>query len=39
MMNNLLIKTRPEWWYHYKRKMAHRNAEKAMRKIQLQETT
>lgn len=30
-MNNLLIKTAPQWWYHYKRKLARQNAEKALR--------
>lgn len=30
LMNNLLIKTKPTWWYHYKRKAAHRSAEKAL---------
>lgn len=28
--NNLLIKMAPEWWYHHKRKVAHRNAQRAM---------
>lgn len=32
--NNLLIKTRPQWWYNYKREAALKNAEKAMRKMQ-----
>lgn len=32
-MNNLLIKTVPEWWYHYKRKAAKRNADQAMSKL------
>lgn len=30
MMNNLLIKMRPEWWYNKKRELAKANAEKAM---------
>ncbi|MCL6524264.1 MAG: cupin-like domain-containing protein [Thermoflavifilum sp.] len=34
MMNNFLIKTRPEWWYQYKRKKARLNAEKAMHRLQ-----
>lgn len=32
-MNNLLIKMAPEWWYHYKRKVAAQRAEKAMKRI------
>ncbi|MBL7711597.1 MAG: cupin-like domain-containing protein [Chitinophagaceae bacterium] len=28
--NNTLIRLFPEWWYHYKRKLAHRNAQQAM---------
>lgn len=32
-MNNLLIKMAPEWWYHYKRKVASQRAEKAMKRI------
>ncbi len=32
MMNNLLIAIKPEWWYHYKRKAAHRNAKKTLRR-------
>ncbi len=32
-MNNLLIKMAPEWWYHYKRRVANERAERAMRKI------
>lgn len=32
-MNNLLIKMAPEWWYHYKRKVANQRAEKAMKRI------
>lgn len=32
-MNNLLIKMAPEWWYHYKRKVANRRAERAIRRI------
>ncbi|WP_343308025.1 cupin-like domain-containing protein [Chitinophaga niabensis] len=31
-MNNLLIKMAPEWWYHYKRKVAKQRAEKEIRK-------
>ncbi len=30
-MNNLLIKMAPEWWYHYKRKVANERAEREMR--------
>lgn len=29
-VNNLLIKLAPEWWYHYKRKVAKRRAEKLL---------
>ncbi len=32
-MNNLLIKLAPQWWYHYKRKIAHRKAGRMLRKI------
>jgi hypothetical protein len=32
-MNNLLIKVAPEWWYHYKRRAAHRRAEKTLAAI------
>lgn len=32
-MNNLLIKMAPEWWYHYKRKVANERAERAMRRM------
>ncbi|MBS1780753.1 MAG: cupin-like domain-containing protein [Bacteroidetes bacterium] len=32
--NNMLIKMAPGWWYKYKRKIAHKNANKAMRKLQ-----
>lgn len=32
--NNMLIKLAPEWWYNYKRKVAHKNATKAMRQMQ-----
>lgn len=35
MINNFLIKTRPEWWYHYKRKAAYRNAERAIRRVKV----
>ena len=31
--NNALIKLFPEWWYHYKRKLAKRNAQEAIEKI------
>ncbi|GAA0547693.1 cupin-like domain-containing protein [Chitinophaga japonensis] len=30
-MNNLLIRLAPQWWYHYKRRMAHRNAQRVLR--------
>jgi len=29
-VNNLLIKLAPEWWYHYKRKVAKRRAQKLL---------
>lgn len=29
-MNNLLIRLAPEWWYHYKRRVARRRAEKLL---------
>ncbi|CAL1517614.1 cupin-like domain-containing protein [Chitinophaga sp. MM2321] len=32
-MNNLMIKVAPEWWYHYKRKLARKRAEKALQNI------
>lgn len=32
LMNNLLIKTAPRWWYHYKRRAARKNAETAMKR-------
>ncbi len=32
-MNNLMIKVAPEWWYHYKRKIARRRAERAMQQL------
>jgi hypothetical protein len=35
--NNMLIKLAPEWWYHYKRKVAHRKAQKAMAALHLPE--
>lgn len=35
--NNLLIKLAPEWWYHYKRKRARENADKAMSELALKE--
>lgn len=31
-MNNLLIKMAPEWWYHYKRKVAKQRAEREILK-------
>lgn len=31
-MNNLLIKIAPEWWYHYKRKVANQRAERAIKR-------
>ncbi len=31
--NNMLIKLAPEWWYHYKRTLAKRNAQKAMKQL------
>lgn len=34
--NNALIKLAPEWWYHYKRKLAHKNATEAIQRIQQQ---
>ncbi|RAJ05336.1 Cupin-like domain-containing protein [Chitinophaga skermanii] len=34
-MNNIMIKLAPEWWYHYKRKMAHKRAERAMHQRQV----
>lgn len=33
LANNLLIKTRPKWWYHYKRYAAIKNAEKAISRV------
>ncbi|HVI48365.1 MAG TPA: cupin-like domain-containing protein [Chitinophaga sp.] len=33
-MNNLLIKLAPEWWYHYKRKLAQQRADKALLTLQ-----
>jgi hypothetical protein len=33
--NNMLIKLAPEWWYHHKRKVAHRKAQKAMAGLHL----
>lgn len=33
LMNNLLIKTRPVWWYHRKRDIARRNALKALERL------
>jgi hypothetical protein len=32
-LNNMLIKTVPEWWYAYKRKAANKNANAAMKKL------
>ncbi|NSL87443.1 transcriptional regulator [Chitinophaga sp. Mgbs1] len=32
-MNNLLIKLAPEWWYHKKRTLARKRAEKALQHI------
>ncbi|GEP88621.1 Cupin-like domain-containing protein [Chitinophaga terrae (ex Kim and Jung 2007)] len=32
-MNNLMIKMAPEWWYHYKRKVARQRAEKALARL------
>lgn len=32
-MNNLLIKLAPQWWYHYKRRAAHRNAQRLLESI------
>jgi hypothetical protein len=29
--NNMLIKAAPQWWYHYKRRFAHQQAEKAIK--------
>lgn len=29
-MNNLLIRLAPEWWYHYKRKVARRRAQRVL---------
>jgi len=29
-MNNLMIKIAPEWWYHYKRRVANRRAERML---------
>lgn len=33
-MNNLLIKMAPQWWFHYKRKLARDRAERALRTLQ-----
>jgi len=33
LTNNLLIRAWPRWWYHYKRRAAHKNAEKAMKAL------
>jgi len=32
--NNALIKIVPQWWYHYKRKLANRNADAAIKRIE-----
>lgn len=32
-MNNMMIKMAPEWWYHYKRKVARERAEKVLAHI------
>lgn len=32
-MNNLLIKVAPQWWYHYKRKMAQQRADRLLDKV------
>lgn len=32
-MNNFMIKVAPEWWYHYKRKVARQRAEKAVKEL------
>ncbi|HEY1200285.1 MAG TPA: cupin-like domain-containing protein [Niastella sp.] len=32
-MNNLLIKLAPQWWYHYKRRAAHRTADRLLESI------
>ena len=32
--NNALIKLFPDWWYHYKRKLADRNARTAVKKLE-----
>ncbi|KAA2243049.1 transcriptional regulator [Chitinophaga agrisoli] len=32
-VNNLLIKLAPEWWYHYKRKLAHRKAGRLIKEM------
>lgn len=31
--NNMLIKLRPEWWYHYKRRVAKTKAQEALQKL------
>ena len=31
--NNTLIKVAPQWWYHYKRRLAQQNANKAMERL------
>lgn len=36
LMNNLLIKTTPRWWFDYKRKAAGERAEKAVRKLKIE---
>lgn len=34
LMNNLLIRTSPAWWYDYKRRAARQTAEKAIRRVE-----
>lgn len=31
--NNMLIRLKPEWWYHYKRRVAHSKAEQQLARI------
>jgi hypothetical protein len=31
--NNALIKMFPDWWYHYKRKLANKNAQEAIKRL------
>jgi hypothetical protein len=35
LMNNLLIRTMPKWWYHYKRQVAAHRAERAIGRLRL----